>query len=64
MGGEDIALFLERVPGTFFFLNSSNPAKKTDVAHHNPKFDVDEDVLWIGTAALAGLALHWLSKHK
>ena len=64
MGGEDIAFFLERVPGTFFFLNSSNPAKKTDVAHHNPKFDVDEDVLWIGTAALAGLALHWLSKHR
>lgn len=64
MGGEDMAFFLERVPGTFFFLNSSNPAKGKNVAHHNPKFDVDEDVFWIGSAAMAGMALTWLAKHK
>ncbi len=64
MGGEDMAFFLEQVPGTFFFLSSGNPAKKTDVAHHNPKFDVDEDVFWIGSAAMSGMALTWLKKHK
>lgn len=63
MVGEDVAFFLERAPGTFFFLNSCNPAKKADVAHHNPKFDVDEDVFWIGTAAMAGMALTWLKNH-
>ncbi len=64
MGGEDMAFFLERVPGTFFFLNSWNAAKGKNVAHHNPKFDVDEDVFWIGSASLAGMALTWLKKHK
>ena len=64
MVGEDVAFFLEKAPGTFFFLNSCNPAKKTDVAHHNPKFDVDEDVLWIGSSALSGMALTWLKNHK
>ena len=64
MGGEDVAFFLEKVPGTFAFLNSANPAKKTNVAHHNPKFDLDEDVLWIGSAAMAGMALTWLKNHK
>jgi len=64
MGGEDMAFFLEQVPGTYFFLNSGNPDKKTDIPNHNPKFDVDEDVLWVGSAALAGMALTWLQKHK
>ena len=64
MVGEDVAFFLERAPGTFFFLSSCNPDKKADVAHHNPKFDVDEDVFWIGSAALAGMALTWLKKHR
>lgn len=64
MGGEDMSFFLEQVPGTFFFLNSYNPAKKADVAHHNPKFVLDEDVFWIGSAALAGMALTWLKTHK
>ena len=42
MGGEDFAYYLEKAPGAFMFLSSSNPAKGTDVSHHNPKFDVDE----------------------
>ena len=64
MGGEDMAFFMERVPGTYFFLNSCNPDKKTDIAHHNPRFDVDEDVFWIGSAAMAGMAFTWLNTHS
>ncbi len=58
MGSEDMAFFLEKVPGTFFFHPSSFD-DGTDHPHHHPKFDVNEDVLWIGTAALAGFALTW-----
>lgn len=50
MGGEDFAYYLEKAPGAFIFLSSANPEKKTDIAHHNPKFNVDEDVFWIGSA--------------
>lgn len=50
MGGEDVAHYLNKVPGTFFFLGSNNPKKHTDIPHHNPKFDIDEDVMWKGSA--------------
>ena len=36
MGGEDFAYYLEKAPGAFMFLSSSNPEKHTDVPHHNP----------------------------
>lgn len=50
MGGEDFAYYVKEIPGAFMFLSSSNPEKHTDVPHHNPHFNVDEDVFWIGSA--------------
>ena len=61
MGGEDFAYFLAEVPGAFMFLSSSNPAKGTDVAHHNPKFNVDEDVFWMGSATFVNIAEKFLN---
>lgn len=61
MGGEDFAYYLEKAPGAFMFLSSSNPAKKADFPHHNPKFAVDEDVLWQGSAAFVGIAEKFLN---
>ena len=55
MGGEDFAYFLNEVPGAFFFLSSSNKEKHTDVAHHNPLFNIDEDVLYLGSAAFVSI---------
>ncbi|HEY9735051.1 MAG TPA: M20 family metallopeptidase [Trichocoleus sp.] len=48
MGGEDMAFFLEQVPGCYFFLGSANPAKQLDYPHHHPRFDFDETVLPVG----------------
>ena len=64
MGGEDMAYFLEKVPGTFFFLGGANEEKGIIYPHHNSKFDVDEDVFWRGTALLAQGAIDWLTAHK
>ena len=61
MGGEDFAYYLEKVPGAFMFLSSANAEKKTDIAHHNPKFNVDEDVFWIGSAVYANIAEKFLN---
>lgn len=61
MGGEDFAYYLNEVPGAFMFLSSSNPAKGTDVAHHNPRFNVDEDVFWIGSATFVNIAEKFLN---
>ena len=61
MGGEDFACYLQSVPGAFMFLSSSNPEKGTDIAHHNCKFNVDEDVLWQGSAAFVAIAEKFLN---
>ncbi len=39
MGGEDMAYYLQKVPGTFFGLGGSTPAR-APTTHHHPKFNV------------------------
>ncbi len=56
MGAEDFSEYLKVVPGCFVNLGSGDPKKGTDVAHHNPRFKVDESVLWMGTALLSRVA--------
>ena len=58
MGAEDMAFFLEKVPGSFFFLPATYGDSR-DYPHHHPKFDINEDVLWIGTAVMTRFALSW-----
>lgn len=60
MGGEDFANYLMKIPGAFMFLSSSNPEKGTDIAHHNPRFNIDEDVLWEGVAVFAKITSEFL----
>lgn len=63
MGGEDVAFFLEKVPGNFFFFNTCDPAKHK-YYHHNSKFDIEESVLWKGAAVMSAMAFQWLDEHK
>lgn len=56
MVSEDMANFLERVPGSFFFMGSNNPEKGLDAAHHNPLFDIDEEVLPLGVGVICEAA--------
>ncbi len=58
MGGEDMAFFQEKVPGSFFFLPASFGDSR-DYPHHHPKFDLNEDVFWIGPAVMTQFALSW-----
>ncbi|MHA1947218.1 MAG: M20 metallopeptidase family protein [Candidatus Hodarchaeales archaeon] len=56
MGGEDFAFYLQKTKGTFFALGIANEEKGTTFPHHHPKFQVDEAVLWKGTALYSILA--------
>ena len=60
MGGEDFAFYLSKAPGAFIFLSSSNPEKHTDCPHHNPLFNIDEYVLWRGSAVFVKIASEFL----
>ena len=48
MGGEDMAFFLQEVPGCYFFLGSANTEKALAYPHHHPRFDFDETALGLG----------------
>ncbi len=60
LGGEDFANYLQKIPGAFFFLSSSNPKKATDIPHHNPRFNIDEDVMWKGVVAFVKIVNKFL----
>ncbi|HZW55983.1 MAG TPA: carboxypeptidase CpsA [Nitrososphaerales archaeon] len=59
LGGEDFSRFLQRAPGTFYFLGTINKKKGCIYPNHSSKFKVDEDVLKYGAASLALLALEF-----
>jgi amidohydrolase len=60
MGSEDAAFFMEKVPGCYFFMGSANAERGLDAPHHNPRFDIDEDVLVLGVAVLMKALAHYL----
>ncbi len=60
MGAEDFAFYARKVPGVFIALGIRNEAKGIVWPHHHPKFDVDESVLWKGTAIYSLLAYSFL----
>jgi len=60
MGSEDMAYFLQRVPGCFFFVGSANSDKGFTAAHHHPKFDFDEDALHTAVILMTSAVLEFL----
>ena len=62
MGGEDFAFYLNKTKGAFISLGLQNEEKGIIHPHHHPKFDVDEDILWKGTAIYTLLAFYNLFK--
>ncbi len=62
MGGEDMSVFLQRVPGCYFFVGSRNRAKGLDRPHHSSRFDFDEAALSIGVEILERLTMNYLAR--
>lgn len=60
MGGEDMAYFLEKAPGTFFFLSNPKEVDGVVYPHHNSKFDIDEGLFYMGSALFIQTALEFL----
>ena len=44
-GSESFGYYTDRYPGVFIQLGTGSSEKGTDAQHHNPHFDVDEDML-------------------
>ena len=51
MGGEDFSYYLQKIPGSFFFLGSSPLDREPmSVPHHCSHFDFDERALLVGSS--------------
>ncbi len=50
LGGEDMSVFLNRVPGCFFFVGCARDDGLRP--HHSPRFDIDERALMVGTTVM------------
>ena len=64
MGSEDFSYYLQKIPGTFVFLGVENKEKGIIYPQHHPRFDIDEDILPIGTALHVAVALEYLLKNQ
>jgi len=64
MGSEDFSYYLQKIPGTFVFLGVGNKEKGIIYPQHHPKYDIDEDVLPIGTAINVAVSIEYLFKNK
>jgi amidohydrolase len=62
LGAEDMSIFLNEVPGCFFFVGSANAKRGLDTPHHSPTFDFDERALDIGVQMLTSVALEYLEQ--
>jgi amidohydrolase len=61
MGGDDMAEFLLRAPGVYFWVGAGDPASGKDKPHHHPAFDIDDErALPLAAELLARTALDFL----
>ena len=61
-GAEDLAEFMNIAPGALAFVGARNESKGACYPHHHGCFNIDEDVLEIGTALYVQYAVDFLNK--
>ena len=57
LGGEDVAWYLESIPGALARLGIRGPETPLDLDIHQPNFDVDERAIGVGVRLMAASAL-------
>ena len=62
MGSEDMAFFMQDIPGCYFFIGSANQEQGLNAGHHHPRFDFDEQVLPRAAALMAASAAEFLKQ--
>ena len=58
---EDFSMYLQHIPGVFYWLGDANEARGITGMPHMPDFDVDEESILVGTRVMASLLLDYLS---
>lgn len=63
MGSEDFAEITDRVPSAYYMMGAGPEDQEKRLGQHNPKIEFNEDVLSIGAAIYAKVAMDWLEKN-
>ena len=63
-GGEDFALYMEKVPGFFFWLGVGNQADGINHFWHSPLFNGDDRALLVGSVAMSNMAIQAINELK
>lgn len=61
MGGEDFSIFMEKIPGFFFWLGVGNKEKDMNYVWHNPRFDGDDRAIIHASAVMSNMVLHGIN---
>ncbi len=59
-GADDMALFLDAIPGCYFLVGTQNKATGCDAPHHSARFKIDEAGLPVGVEVMVRAALDYL----
>jgi len=59
MAGDDFAYFAKSVPSVYFYLGAGNEKRGITMPLHSSDFEIDEDCLKVGIAAMASYAVNW-----
>ena len=62
LAADDMSLFLNAVPGCYFFVGGANAGRGLDSPHHSPTFDFDEQALDAGVQILTSATLEFLER--
>ena len=57
---DDMAYFLNAVPGCYFIVGAHNEEKGASYPHHHPRFNIDEDAMPTAVEVLARAAMNFL----
>lgn len=63
MGAEDFSFYSQKLAAAFFMIGAKNDTLKSDIRVHSPHFVIDEEVLAIGAALHAAVAISYLDGH-
>ncbi len=63
-GSEDMAYYLQKIPGAIAFVGSGSGEEGFTFPHHHPKFNINEESLANGTALYFGFAVEYLRQNS
>ncbi|MGO4886615.1 amidohydrolase [Anaerobacillus sp. MEB173] len=63
-GSEDFAYYLEKIPGTFFYIGCKPKGVEKVYFNHHPKFDIDEDSLLVAAKSVGHVVCSYFEQYN